>query len=56
MVERTRADASAAIVRHAKDGLTVVRYASDGRPTVIRASADIANGVAPPPAHVTIAS
>jgi hypothetical protein len=45
-VERTRADASAAIVRHARDGLTVVRYAPNGRLTVIRASGDIARGVA----------
>jgi hypothetical protein len=46
VVERTRADASAAIVRHATDGLTVVRYAPDGRLTVIRASGEIASGVA----------
>ncbi|MEN3308801.1 MAG: hypothetical protein V7603_5003 [Micromonosporaceae bacterium] len=44
-MERTRADASAAIVRHAPEGLTVVRYAPDGRLTVIRASGDVACGV-----------
>jgi hypothetical protein len=44
-VEQMRAHTSAAIVRHAADGLTVVRYAPDGRLTVIRASADVAHGV-----------
>jgi hypothetical protein len=45
-VERTRANASVAIVRHATDRLTVVRYAPDGRLTVVRASGEVARSVA----------
>ncbi|MGI5238811.1 hypothetical protein [Dactylosporangium sp. CA-139066] len=45
-VERTRADASATIVQHAADGLTVIRYAPNGQLTVIRASGDVARGAA----------